>query len=325
MTKRERVIAAIEGKHVDAIPSSFSLHFPKNQAVGDEAVAAHLKFFKETDTDIVKVMNEHLVPYYGMVRTPKDYYELIPSFSRNTNIIEDQIEMTKKILDGADKDAFTMGTLHGMCASGIHPLERMGEGYNYDQVRQMQVDFLRWDEKKMLDSMERIADGMCILAERYIKDAGVDSVYYASLGAETRWYTDEEFAKWIKPFDLKIMKAIKDAGGYCFLHMCKSGLNMKRYDEDYAALSDVVNWGVYEAPMSLEDGKKQFPGKTILGGLENRSGVLVDGDEYDVRREVIKVVENFGRDSFILGADCTLATEQDLKLVRAAVEQARSL
>lgn len=33
MTKRERVIAAIEGKHVDAIPSSFSLHFPKNQAV----------------------------------------------------------------------------------------------------------------------------------------------------------------------------------------------------------------------------------------------------------------------------------------------------
>ena len=67
MTKRERVIAAIEGKKVDAIPSSFSLHFPKNQAVGDEAVAAHLKFFKETDTDIVKVMNEHLVPYYGMI------------------------------------------------------------------------------------------------------------------------------------------------------------------------------------------------------------------------------------------------------------------
>ena len=102
------------------------------------------------------------------------------------------------------------------------------------------------------------------------------------------------------------------------------------YDElaklvDYAALADVVNWGVYEAPMTLADGKKQFPGKTILGGLENRSGVLVDGDEYDVRREVIKVVENFGREGFILGADCTLATEQDLKLVRAAVEQARSL
>ena len=130
-------------------------------------------------------MNEHLVPYYGMIRTPKDYYELIPSFRETPTIIEDQIEMTKKIMDGVDKDAFTMGTLHGMCASGIHPLEKMGEGYNYDQVRQMQVDFLRWDEKKMLDSMERIADGMCILAERYIKDAGVDSVYYAGLGAET--------------------------------------------------------------------------------------------------------------------------------------------
>ena len=75
---------------------------------------------------------------------------------------------------------------------------------------------------------------------------------------------------------------------------------------------------------ALADGKKQFPGKTILGGLENRSGVLVDGDEYDVRREVIKVVENFGRDSFILGADCTLATEQDLDKVKAAVLAARN-
>ena len=72
---------------------------------------------------------------------------------------------------------------------------------------------------------------MCILAERYIKDAGVDSVYYAGLGAETRWYTDEEFAKWIKPFDLKIMKAIKETQAATASYICKSGLNMKRYDE----------------------------------------------------------------------------------------------
>ena len=107
--------------------------------------------------------------------------------------------------------------------------------------------------------------------------------------------------------------------------MCKNGLNMKRYDADYAVLADVVNWGVYEAPMSLEDGRKQFPGKAVLGGLENRSGVLVDGDEAAVRAEVRKIVAEFGRKGLLLGADCTLATEQDRKLVRAAVEEARNL
>jgi uroporphyrinogen decarboxylase len=166
---------------------------------------------------------------------------------------------------------------------------------------------------------------MCELARAYIKEAGVDSVYYAALGAETKWYTDEEFARWIKPFDLQIMKAIKDAGGYCFLHMCKSGLNMKRYDDDYAALSDVVNWGVYEAPMSMDEGRLQFPGKTVFGGLANRSGVLVDGDENAVKKEVKQIIDGFGRTGLILGADCTLATEQNLKLVRTAVETARNM
>ena len=169
--------------------------------------------------------------------------------------------------------------------------------------------------------MKRIADVMCELAGTYI-ELGVDGVYYAALGGETRFFTDEEFDKWIKPFDLQIMKAIKDAGGYCFLHICKDQLNMDRY-KDYGPYADVVNWGVYEAPFSLEDGRKMFAGKTIMGGLPNRHGVLVDGPAEAVKEETRKVIEDFGRTHFILGADCTLATEQDMDLLKAAVEAAR--
>ena len=51
MTKKERVIAVIYWILSYAFPSSFSLHFPAHEAVGDAAVEAHLKFFEETDTD----------------------------------------------------------------------------------------------------------------------------------------------------------------------------------------------------------------------------------------------------------------------------------
>ena len=139
-----------------------------------------------------------------------------------------------------------------------------------------------------------------------------------------RRFSDEEFDKWIKPFDLKIMKAIKEAGMYCFLHICKDGLNMQRY-RDYASLSDVVNWGVYEVPFSLEEGRKLFPGCTIMGGLRNRSGVLVDGSAEEIREEVRSVINGFGRTGFILGADCTLATEQDMGRLRAAIEAAQDM
>ena len=81
MTKKERVIAAIKGQEVDAVPSSFSLHFPVEAAHGEAGVQSHLNFFKATDTDILKIMNENLVPYFGQIETPADYERLIPTMT----------------------------------------------------------------------------------------------------------------------------------------------------------------------------------------------------------------------------------------------------
>ena len=47
MTKRERVLAALQGKPVDCVPAGFSLHFPKDKNSGEAWVQAHLTFFQE--------------------------------------------------------------------------------------------------------------------------------------------------------------------------------------------------------------------------------------------------------------------------------------
>ena len=49
MTNKERVINAIEGKRVDHVPMTFSIHFPKEVAFGDAAVKSHLDFYKNTE------------------------------------------------------------------------------------------------------------------------------------------------------------------------------------------------------------------------------------------------------------------------------------
>lgn len=319
MTKKERVLAAIKSQEVDTIPSSFSLHFPTDIAYGDAGIKAHLDFFKATDTDILKIMNENLVPGFGKITCAADYQRQIPTMSMKDDFMVQQMDFTRKILDRCEPNAFTAGTLHGAMASGLHPLEKCG--MTYDEGRAFQVKMLREDTQATLSAMRRITDVMCELAQAYVQ-SGVDAVYYAALGAETRYLTDDEFAEWIEPLDRQILQAIREAGGYCVLHMCKDGLNMQRY-ASYAPYADVVNWGVYEVPFSLEEGRKLFPGKCVMGGLPNRHGVLVDGDEQKVRQAVRDVINQFGRKGFILGADCTLATEQDLTLLRAAVEAAR--
>lgn len=317
MNKKERVLAAIQGRETDYVPCGFSLHFPEERAKGEAAVQSHLDFYEKTDTDILKIMNENMVPDVGEIRTPADWNK-IPVYSLNDDFMDRQIELVKRILETCDHDAFLLGTLHGICASSIHPIEAR---YGYEGVRELCCRHIREDRKPVLEAWKRIADGMCLLAQKYI-ELGLDGVYYAGLGAEARYYTDEEFADCIAPFDRQILQAVKDAGGYNFLHMCKDGLNMNRY-ASYNGLADVVNWGIYETHFSIEEGRKLFPDTTIMGGLANRSGVLVDGTLEELQAAVRSLILENGKKGFILGADCTLATEMPYERIRAVVEAAR--
>lgn len=317
MTKKERVLAAVACQPVDHVPAGFSLHFPADQNSGEAGVQAHLDFFRETDTDILKVMNENLVPDYGTIKAPGDW-ACIGKIDANTPFIHRQLEFTKEILGRCEPDGFTMGTLHGITASSIHPIEHV---YGYDPVRTLLTEHLRENSQPVLDAMARIAEGMCCLARGYA-EAGVDAVYYAALGAERRWFTDEEFAEWIAPFDKLILSEIQKAGCKAFLHICKDGLEMGRY-AGYNDVCDVVNWGIYEAPCSVEDARKIFPSKAIMGGLANRSGVMVEGTLEELAQAAKDAVARYGSTGFILGADCTLPTEIDYKRIRAMVEALR--
>jgi uroporphyrinogen decarboxylase len=317
MTKRERVIAAIGGGVVDAVPSCFSLHFPSEEASGEAGIKSHLDFFRRTDTDILKIMNENLLPDVGDIRIPADWKK-IPSYSSKSPFLVEQIEFAKRILEKCDASAFTLGTLHGICASAIHPIERR---YGYQAVRELQVAHLRENPRPVLDAFGRITEGLCLLARAYA-ELGIDGVYYAALGAERELFTDEEFASWIAPFDQRILREVKSAGCRAFLHMCKGNLNLRRY-AGYFDLADVVNWGVEENGFSLEEGRALFGGACVMGGLANRSGVLVEGTEEDLRRAVKGVIRGFGKTRFILGADCTLPTGIPYERIRVAVEAAR--
>lgn len=317
MTKKERVLSAIALQPVDHTPCGFSLHFPQDCNSGEAGIQAHLDFFRETDTDILKIMNENLVPNYGTIQSPADW-SCIGKIDQNTPFIHTQLEFTKEILSRCEPDGFTMGTLHGITASSIHPIEPV---YGYEPVRTLLTEHLRENPQPVLDAMSRIAEGMCCLARGYA-EAGVDAVYYAALGAERKWFTAEEFEKWIAPFDKLILSEIQKSGCKAFLHICKDGLDMDRY-ADYASFCDVVNWGIYEVPYPVEDARKLFPNKAIMGGLANRSGVMVDGTLDELAQAAKDTVARYGQTGFILGADCTLPTEIDYKRIRAIVDALR--
>ena len=311
LEKRERVIAAIRGEAVDHVPCGFSLHFPKSVTAHEAVVKEHLDFFTQTDTDIAKIMNENLLNIGRPISTLEELAQLPHVDLRQ--LIDRQAELTRDIKAQCDPQLFLLGTLHGICASSIHPMET--QGMEYLTARNFILNGLRQNEAAVLPVLEAVCDWLCEFAKSYAQ-AGVDGIYYASLGGERDLLTDEEFEKWIKPFDLRVMQTIRETGCYCFLHICKDGLNMERY-RDFAPLADVVNWGIYEAPCSLEEGKKLFGDCTIMGGLPNRSGVMTEGTQEQLDDAVRQLVSEKGKTKFILGADCTLPSEISWSRIRS--------
>ena len=319
MNRKERVIAAIEHKPVDHVPVLFTSHFPREEHFDRPAAEAHLRFFEEVSPDIQKIMNENLVPNFGKIRTPDDWKQ-IPKIGRGSPFIQRQLNMARDICERMDSSAFNVGTLHGIVASAIHPIE---PDIGYEAARALLCSHLREKSGPVVDAMKRIADGMSELARAYV-DIGLDGIYFASLGGERHYFTDGEFAEYVAPLDKQIMSAAKAGGGRVVLHICKNDIAFDRY-MDYEGLYDIVNWGVYEADLSLRDGRKRFAKGAVMGGLSNQaSAVICTGTRQEVESAVRDVLEEIGSDGFILGTDCTLPTNLPYQQLRYVTDYLRS-
>lgn len=312
MNKRERVMTVVAGGIPDRTPSGFWLHFPEGYEYGEEAAAIHVDFFKKTGIDICKVMNENLLPQDPSIKCVADWSHIKP-FDKKSSFIQRQLDLIKRVTDSIAGEGVVLATVHGAAASISHIL---GGGAFYDKDKLLQVKHLRENPQGMRVAYEAVTEILQYLAEQSLL-AGADGIYYAALGGETYGHTADEFDEYIRPSDLAILDAAKNRRCLNVLHICKDHIDLSRY-ADYPG--DVVNWGVYSENLSLEEGRKIFKDRVILGGLDDRSGVLVDGRLEEIQAEVKRIVGSFDKGRFILGADCTLPTEIDYERIRCAVE-----
>lgn len=316
MNKRERVMSVVNGKKADRVPAGFWLHFPHGYEAGETAVKKHLEFFEESETDLCKVMNENSLSSNPDLQTADDWGKL-PPIDVQAPFIQNQIQLVKRICEETGEQTVVLATVHGMVASAFHYL---GGGELYDEDKLAVTRHLRENPDAFLHGMEVVYDYLDYLCGECLR-AGADGLYFASLGGETAMMEDEEFERFFKPFEIRLLEKYRDVPFANVLHMCKDHLNLNRY-LGYPD-SVILNWGVYENNLSLKEGRELFGvDRTLLGGLDDRAGVLVDGTAEEIREAVHRVLEENGTKNLILGADCTLPTDVELWRIREAVRAA---
>ncbi|MBO0458228.1 hypothetical protein JZO77_15955 [Enterococcus hulanensis] len=309
MKKIERVNCVLKGVEPDHPPMGFWLHFPKDiNSKGVEAqVAAHLDFKDKTQTDILKIMNENEMRNNHKIEHLHEWKN-IPKLSKDSKLVTDQADILHRIVEGNGGDCYLLGTVHGLVASLSH-----ASGHSYSVSPALINDHYNRDPSAVIEGLKIIEENTQHVLEMTM-GSGVQGIYYAALGGEKNKFSDNFIHQALKPTECTLLKQAEENDAIStFLHICKEETVLENY-QDYPC--DVVNWAMHESDYSLDEVHRIFGNKVYLGGFDDRSGVLVDGNKQEIQKKLNKIQQEFSGNRYIIGADCTLPTDIPLAKLR---------
>lgn len=316
MNKIERFRAALAGEPVDCIPCGFWSHFPEEMQFGEKSVRMHEQFYKDTDIDILKVMNEHLYRLDVPVECAEDWRK-IRSFPVAGSFYEDYLDEIRRVRAMVGEEVPILATIHGLLVSACHATDGPNQFTRLDNLITLH---LKENPEAVYCGLEAIAETLAELCESCV-EAGADGIYYAALGGEEQRFERELFETYVKPLEVRILERAGRKGS-TVLHICKDHVRLPMY-AGYPA--DAVNWAIHECRYGLKDGRELFPDMALLGGFDDRSGILVEGTRKEIRDEAARIIDEAGARRLIIGADCTLPTELSHGRIREAVAAVREL
>ena len=325
MDKRTRVLNAMNQKGVDHVPCGFWFHFAGDEAVGDACVKAHLKYYRETDLDFVKIMCDNYFPYpLPEIKTAADLKTLKP-LTADHPFIAEQVERAKAIVKEIGQERCVFYNVFAPFSSIRFGAEALGLS-DADVMK-----LLYEDKNAFMYALDVIGQSNALLSELLITEAGCDGVYYCVQGGEYTRFTPEEYKKLIRPSDLYVLEHANRFSENNILHMCgwAGAQNQIELWQDYPA--KVFNWAVFVEGLDLEKGRFFAGGRTTLGGFEthwdehHQQGIIYEGTKEELQEYTKNLILNHGKTALMLGGDCTIDAKLDWERIRWIVEAARSI
>jgi uroporphyrinogen decarboxylase len=337
MSKRELVLRVLNNEAAERVPVGFWLHYLKdeledlfkNPALLDINLEGHKKFYNEFKPDFVKIMTDgfFMYPNEPFLNASKvSELKEVVSIGEHHPWIEKQVEFAK-----------TLTALFGNEVVTFYNIFSPATIFRFGRLNKPELspgallaDFIAEDKGAVIHAMNTAAGDLAVLARRIIAEAGVDGIYYCSQDVNDSRVTGALHAEVIAPADFKVLEAAKSAdqerGRYNILHIC--GYAGHRNDLSHFAgyPAQVFNWASTVEGVSLKEGKKLFGGKPVIGGFDNTvDGVLYRGSREEIEAETERLISEVGKAGVILGADCTIPRDIDLRHLGWVREKAAAL
>ena len=300
MNKIERVRAILAGQPVDRPAFSVWYHFGNQHASPEKTAEVHLDFFEAYDLDLLKVMNDYDYPLpEGLegVETAEDLKRIGPLDIPRTPMGNQlkAVEILAKKLKGkallVDTVFNAWNSLKRYMAKGA--MSRLMAEHPEDLLAALKIvnsNLIQYS----LASIERGASGI-----------------FLSVPATAETLKAEEYEKFMRPFDVELLKFLQGKGECHILHAHGEKLYLDRM-LDYHV--QVLSWADLNGGPTIAQAR-QKTSLTLMAGIDHVN--FPNMSIKKVKDQVRAALAQAGDTRFILAPGCAIPTYSFTPLIKA--------
>jgi len=306
MNKIERVRAALNGKPVDYSPFTAWYHFGTQHASPEQTAEVHLGFFEAYDFDFLKVMNDYDYPMPEGMETMATAADLkrLSVFDVTKTPMGNQLKALEIIAKKLKGKALFVDTLF----TAWNTIRR-------NLVKEALPGLMADHPRELLDALKVINQNLIRYALASL-DRGSAGIFF-SVPASAEFITPEQYEKFMRPFDLEFLNAIKGKGEMHILHAHGEKLFFDRL-LDYPV--QALSWADLNGGPSISAMREKTP-LTLMAGVDHVKFPNISAQI--VREQVKSAVAQAGNTKFILAPGCSLPTFSYPPLIKAACAAVR--
>jgi uroporphyrinogen decarboxylase len=304
-SKVDRVRAALSGGEVDRPPFTVWYHFGLQHAPAERTAQAHVEFFEAYDLDWLKVMNDYSYPMPRGVETlddPRDLRRLV-AFDVRQGPLGEQLETVRLVAAALRGRALLVDTVF----NAWNTLRR-------NVVKEAMAPFMREHPAELEAALAVVNDNLIRYATASLH-AGAAGIFY-SVPATPESLTLEQYERFMRPFDLAFLEAIRPYGEFHVLHAHGDRPYFDRL-LDYPV--HAISWADRESGPSLAEMRTRTS-RALVGGLAHTTFPYTSAAR--IRAQVRAAVAEAGPRGLLLAPGCAIPTYSFPELIRAARDEA---
>jgi uroporphyrinogen decarboxylase len=291
---------------VDHAPFTAWYHFGTQHASPEQTAEVHLGFYEAYDFDFLKVMNDYDYPMPEGLETMATAADLkrLSVFDVAETPLGNQLKTLEIIAKKLKGRALFVDTLF----TAWNTIRR-------NLVKEALPRLMADHPRELLDALKIINQNLIQYALASL-DRGSAGIFF-SVPASAEFITPEQYEKFMRPFDLEFLNAVKGKGEMHILHAHGEKLFLDRL-LDYPV--QALSWADLNGGPSIADMRRETP-LTLMAGVDH---VKFPNLSAKIVREQIKsAVAQAGNTKFILAPGCSLPTFSYPPLIKAACAAVR--